>query len=492
MLTLFQHPRSTGTRILGAVLAASAVAAHGHVVMESIQGKAEAAGQAPVQPWGLAHVPAHSRADKRSGWLMTDVKTHSLYFQDPEGRVERYLGKGPADRNEPAYAGGFQDRDPEFRAPQSMAVQPWTDMTFIAPCTGAVADTGNHAIRMFRAYGKVDGEVLQLVHTLGGGAMTPGEAGQAGYRDGKTSEALFKEPRGLAWCGGDLYVADSGNGAIRRVHFTDSVAGEVSTLAGNPEDCRHWASESDDPKSGRLHTPVGLAADPDTGTLYTTDGHCVVEITREGRVIGLLGNFFRPGFEAWKHQPSPLAPKGHPAWMLGKACLNSPTGLAFYQGHLFIADTGNNAIRVFNLKTGILTTLAGRPGEKILRCGQAHQGGDYLEGKSAAIPAPVNLAIAPDGEMRVATAGGDLVRFTGLAEAYGPKATAATGAAGAASRASARKPAGSVKGPETSPASDGRDTWLEVEVIVRDIRGPGAPEVARTTLRLQERKQVQP
>jgi hypothetical protein len=47
-----------------------------------------------------------------------------------------------------------------------------------------------------------------------------------------------------------------------------------------------------------------------------------------------------------------------------EAQFNSPNGLAYRNGTLYVADTGNKAIRVLDLKTKIVTTLIGGPDVK--------------------------------------------------------------------------------------------------------------------------------
>jgi len=87
-----------------------------------------------------------------------------------------------------------------------------------------------------------------------GGAMTTlaGVAGQIGDADGTGSESRFYGPWGIAIDSTDnVYVADTGNGSIRRI----SPSGIVTTLPGTAQ---------------ALGQPVGLALDQ-SGNIYVAD-----------------------------------------------------------------------------------------------------------------------------------------------------------------------------------------------------------------------------
>ncbi len=93
-----------------------------------------------------------------------------------------------------------------FAAPRALAVD--------AKGTVYVADTENSCIRKITSDG--------IVTTLAG------KAGQAGKVDGMGSDARFNDPRGIAVdTAGNVYVADGGNAAIRRV----TPEGVVTTVA---------------------------------------------------------------------------------------------------------------------------------------------------------------------------------------------------------------------------------------------------------------------
>lgn len=76
-----------------------------------------------------------------------------------------------------------------------------------------VADTGNHVIRLVTPAGVV--------------STVAGRPGVAGLEDGAGTTALFNQPTSLAFdVSGNLYIADAGNGVIRRI----TPAGDVATV----------------------------------------------------------------------------------------------------------------------------------------------------------------------------------------------------------------------------------------------------------------------
>jgi sugar lactone lactonase YvrE len=80
-----------------------------------------------------------------------------------------------------------------------------------------VSDAGNNTIRKISSAGAV--------------TTLAGQAGVSGTQDGTGPGALFNNPGGLALgSSGDLYLADTGNSAIRKI----TAAGVVTTIAGLP------------------------------------------------------------------------------------------------------------------------------------------------------------------------------------------------------------------------------------------------------------------
>ena len=81
-----------------------------------------------------------------------------------------------------------------------------------------VSDAGHHRVLELRL--AEDGARAEVVRAWGG---------RAGFADGGSDAAAFREPQGLAVVNGSLLVADRSNHAIRRI---DLESGHVTTVAG--------------------------------------------------------------------------------------------------------------------------------------------------------------------------------------------------------------------------------------------------------------------
>lgn len=115
-------------------------------------------------------------------------------------------------------------------------------------------------------------------------AVVAGSAGSAGAADGAGAAARFSAPEGVAIAGGKVYVADSGNHAVR---CYDPTTGQVSTYAGQlgtPGDADGTGA------AARFRGPRGLAADA-SGTLYVADtlNHRLKQVAPGGASTALAG-----------------------------------------------------------------------------------------------------------------------------------------------------------------------------------------------------------
>lgn len=140
-----------------------------------------------------------------------------------------------------------------------------------------------------------------------------------------------------------------------------------------------------------LNCPGGLAlAD---GKLYIADTghHRVLECTPDGRVQRVFGN----GIPLFLDGPA------------GDACFNRPSGMDVYRGHLYVADTGNHAVRRIDLRHGGVDTVLGDG-----KPGVSHGYGD--DSAAPRINNPTALCVRDDA-LVVADAGNNRLALYNLA-----------------------------------------------------------------------------
>jgi uncharacterized protein (TIGR03437 family) len=190
-----------------------------------------------------------------------------------------------------------------------------------------VADADDNRVRKITPDG--------FIHTAAG----TGTAGFAGD-GGPAVAALLDHPYGIAVdLAGNLYIADLGNGRIRKV----AADGTIQTVAGGGSTVPDTIGNGVPALSTKLVQPRNLAIDND-GTVYVSDfgAHRVYRISAGGMLSGLAGT-----------GKAGLSGDGAPAML---AQLNSPAGLASdSNGSVYIADSGNNRIRKVN--RGIISTF---------------------------------------------------------------------------------------------------------------------------------------
>jgi DNA-binding beta-propeller fold protein YncE len=251
-----------------------------------------------------------------------------------------------------------------------------------------IADTDNDEIRLFNPKG--NGIYFgPIITTLAG------SAGAQGTADGDSSHARFTAPGGIAMTANyTLYVGDSGTDRVRQLvqgfpALVSSVAG-VATSAGT----------NDGPAStAQFNAPTGVATDS-AGNLFIADtGNDIIRrVGTDGIVSTVAGVAGAPGF----------------ADGVGSAArFNAPTSLVFDSlGNLFVADTGNHAIRRIAPSYLVSTVIGtGTPG---------HQNG---AGTASQLNSPRGLAFDGSGTLLyVADTGNNVIR---VASTKAPTVTAA-------------------------------------------------------------------
>lgn len=300
----------------------------------------------------------------------------TLILLAPDGReLERFIGEGHLEKMKTAIAKA---------APKVTNTTPLTGVVSHKASTGTlsyparlaasadgiiyIADSGHH-----RILGVDDTGKIRL--TIGNGTN--------GLKDGTYNQAQFNLPRGLVVVDDHLYVADTNNHAIRKIDLKKQT---VQTVAGNG-------------KKGDVASPwdLDLMEDQRTLAVAMAGRHQLMALnTRSDNLSVLAGN----GAEDIKDdrasraelaQPSGISNEGNKVFFVdaessalrvledgnirtligtglfnfGKedgiyptAKLQHPQGLAAAQDAIYIADTYNNAIRVYDRATSTLSTLA--------------------------------------------------------------------------------------------------------------------------------------
>ncbi|HLK60462.1 MAG TPA: hypothetical protein VKU00_28125 [Chthonomonadaceae bacterium] len=250
-----------------------------------------------------------------------------------------------------AGAGNGPGKIAEFAQPSSVAVLPANRLSQYGNFRAFIADTFNHRIRVIDYNG--------VVSTLIGGVQ--------GYADGDIITAKFNRPSGIAaGPDGSLFVADANNHVIRRIS-NDTGSLHVTTIAGQQA---LSGSANGAGNVATFNTPAAITVDAG-GLIYVTDtgADTVRRINYVGgdpalassyNVLTLAGVANTPG------NADGLPGRTGQFTFISDASGPIPAGIvADTDGKVYVADTGNHAIRVltrvgFNAVS--VSTLAGTKG----------------------------------------------------------------------------------------------------------------------------------
>jgi sugar lactone lactonase YvrE len=308
--------------------------------------------------------------------------TGNVYVGDTGNQMIRLVTPGGAVTTLTGSAGNYGSADgtgsgASFWNPQGIALDSSANLY--------VADSFNNTIRQVTPAG--------VVTTLAG------TAGSLGSADGTGAAARFWQPQGVAVDSfGNVCVADSANGTIRRI----ASGAVVTTLAG----AASTGSADGTDGSARFYGPSGAAVDS-SGSSYVADtGNGTIRaITSAGVVSTLAGS--AGNFGSTDATGSSARFYGPQAVAVGSA------------GNLYVADTANHTIRKIT-SGGVVSTLAGLAGTNGLTDGT---------GTSARFNGPQGLAADSSGTVYVAdtwnhtirkvTAAGAVTTLAGLPGYYG-------------------------------------------------------------------------
>ena len=194
-----------------------------------------------------------------------------------------------------------------------------------------VADTGNHVI--LECSLSLDLPHATVLRTFG----TPGTPG---FDDGDAP--TFRDPQGLARHRDLLWIADTGNHAVRRLDLT---TGAVETVVGTGRKGRGAAGDPTKPRSLDLRSPWDVAVADDAVFIAMAGTHQIwVYLPDRGHAGPMIGS------GAEDHVDGPSA----------KAALAQPSAVTLFGTHLFWVDSETSSVRLADLQKGEALTVVGR------------------------------------------------------------------------------------------------------------------------------------
>src|SRR5579863_274435 len=168
--------------------------------------------------------------------------------------------------------------------------------------------------------------------------VVAGKLFQQGSNDGVGDSARFNSPDGMTMSGQDLYLCDTNNSDIRKI----TVSGTVTTVAGQAN-----ISGTEDGTGSAAHFNLPTQIATDGTSLYVADSgnSSIRRITlADFKVKTIAGQ---------------SGTTGKTDGGADKSLFSGPRGVAVDKKAIYVADTGNDIIRMIDISTMQVSTLAG-------------------------------------------------------------------------------------------------------------------------------------
>jgi len=339
--------------------------------------------------------PYGSAVDACGNLFIADANNHRIRKVGTNGVITTAAGDGAAGY----YGDGGPATSASLYFPEGVAVDAAGNLF--------IADTDNGRIRKVATNG--------LITTV---------AGDGGYGfsgdGGPATSASLDDPEGVAVdAAGNLFIADTDNGRIRKV----ATNGLITTVAGDGG--YGYSGDSGPATNASLYYPRGVAVDA-WGNLFIadTDNVRIRKVATNGLITTVAGD----GGYGYSGNGGPAT----------SASLYYPAGVTVdAAGNLFIADTDNVRIRKV-AANGLITTVAGDGGYGYSGDGGAATSASLYYPAGVTVDAAGNLFIADTDNMRIRKVGTNGLITT----VAGNGSTGSPGDGGAAANAHLSLPSG--------------------------------------------------
>ncbi len=291
-------------------------------------------------------------ADSSGNVYIGDTGNNWIRVVTPDGLINRYAGYDPSQST--GFGGGGDPTlalNAVLNSPGSMAVDSSGNLYF--------AELGAPRVREVTTAGKI--------------APYAGTGTAGGSGDGGLAVSANIAVQGICLdSSNNLFIADGANNRVREVTVADGI---INTVAGN---------------GIASYSPRGVAVY--LGVLYFAD-------TSANRVRSFNPSTGQISVVVGTGSAGSAGDTGAAV----SAQLRSPLGIAFdLVGDLYIADTGNNRVRLVTASTGIITTVAGND--------TASTTGDGGLAVNATLNQPAAVAVDASGDVFIAERSGQVVR----------------------------------------------------------------------------------
>jgi len=364
------------------------------------------------QPQSLLSYPGKIVANEKSKRLFfTDSNHNRVVVASQSGEILDVIGEGNIGLKDGSFETAL------FYRPQGLFFDSTNDVVY-------VADTENHAIR------KIDLKA-RTVTTLAG----TGKQARQHNKEGKGVEVGLNSPWDLLSISNKLYIAMAGP---HQIWTLDMKTLEAKVYAGSAKENITDAALKD----SALAQPSGITTDGKK--LYFADSEVsavrTADLDPKGRVETLIGEgLFEFGdvdgkhpharlqhplgvayydglvyvADTYNHKIKKLDPKtkeltsfigtgkrGTADGPASSASLNEPSGLPFADAKMYIADANNHLIRIYDMKSGLVSTMEWKGLEKLTQKSSAPSGTAEIEWSSqrvssAARVLDLKLALPP-------------------------------------------------------------------------------------------------